>query len=123
MQVPKSVHGLRATLRSLGYEDVLVGVDMSAADAKARCIEQVTWLFSESAQTTQDRVRYQRAKSYLERYPWPSEGCQDELRRASSAIAELRALLEEEQMLDPVEVEDYEEDENGDVQTITIRKR
>jgi len=124
MQVPTSIHGLRSALRSLGFEDVLTGIDVGAPGAKEQCRQQIQWLFEQSAQTMQDDVRRKKALSYIERFAWPEsmQGLHagSTLAKVMRAVDELRALLEEEQILRPIEVEEYEEDENGDVQSIRL---
>jgi len=126
MQVPSTVQGLRNVLRSLGYTDVLTGLDLSDPGAKDHCREQIQWAFDQSAQTSQDAARCKKALSYIDRFPWPSQetdnmyGLNAEYGPILRAVDELRALLEEEQILRPVEVTNIEEDEDGEAQTITI---
>lgn len=126
MQVPTNIPGLRQVLRSLGYGDVLTGLDPTDPGAKQQCREQIEWMFSESEQNMQDKARMKKAISYIERFPgWGSDegtlglnaaGLEDVLR----AVDELHALLEEEQLLDPVDVEEVIEDENGDAEAIVV---
>jgi hypothetical protein len=125
MQVPSNIPGLRQVLRSLGYGDVLTGLDPTDPCAKQQCREQIEWMFSESEQNMQDKARMKKAISYIERFPgWGSsdemQGLNAGLDEVLKAVDELHALLEEEQLLYPVEVEEIIEDENGDAEAIVV---
>ena len=130
MQVPSNLQGLRSQLRNLGYGDVVTGLDPLDPEAKEHCRQQIQWAFEQTAMTSQDDERRRKAVSCIERYQWPepaleedSEGCGcSGLATTLNALEDLSALLEEEQVLQPIEVEEYEEDSEGDVQSIVVTR-
>ena len=54
MQVPTTLEGLRKVLLSLGYGDVIAGLDGTDPDAKHHLMQEIAWKFEQSSQTMQD---------------------------------------------------------------------
>ena len=122
MRVPTTIDGLRKVLRSLGFGDVVTGIDVADPAAKQHLMDQIAWKFEQSSQTMQDDARRKKALSYVKRFPWGNMS-DVSLCGALSALSDLAALLDEEMVLEPVEVEEYiDDDEDGETEAILIQR-
>lgn len=129
MQVPTTLEGLRKVLRSLGYGDVVAGLDGEDPEAKQHLMQQIAWKWEQSAQNMQDNARRKKALSYIERFPWGDTemsdgmlGLHSSVSTVLTAIEDVQALLDEEMVLEPVDVEYIDEDEDEEIETILIRR-
>ena len=120
MQVPSTLDGLRSALRSLGYGDLVTGLEsFDAESVKQHLLDQLDYAFEQSAQNMQDAFKHRKARSLVERFHLPLAASSAAIASAIKALKELRALLRhdipapEGAEMEPLEFEVEDEDEDG----------
>ena len=108
-----TLEGLKTNLRSLGFGDATAGIDFEDTSARKVLEDNINWSFGLSKQTANDVRNRDRALEQIGLYPW-------KLKAVLSSLSTLRSLLEEEQVLEPVEVVDIIEDDEGNAETIEV---
>lgn len=117
---PENPNALRSLFRQLGMLHCVEDVEFDEPNAKEKVMNNIERHFMECPQGAQDKLYCDRAKAAVGLYPW--KGQPSALENAIDAIKQVRALLEEEQVLEPVEVVDIEEDEDGNAVAIEIER-
>ena len=120
MQVPSTLDGLRFALRSLGYPDLVTGLEsFDGESAKQMLLDQLDYSFEQSAQNMQDAAQHRKARSLVERFQAPVSASSVALATAIKALKELRALLRQDipapegAEMEALDFEVEDEDEDG----------